>query len=156
MRFDTLIVNGTVVDGTGAPGFQADIAVRGRKIAAVSKTGRFYASRRSKVFHPEGCEHLANIQSQNLVEFVSRDEALSSGRRAGRGCQMVVPNKTEVPRPVQHAASRTGRYVSEAGTPQYHPEGCFHVKGKTDLTIFTDADEADLSGRTPARDCRIP
>jgi N-acyl-D-amino-acid deacylase len=35
--FDILIQNATVIDGTGAPGYPADLAVRGSKIAAVGK-----------------------------------------------------------------------------------------------------------------------
>ncbi len=35
--FDLVIKNGTVVDGTGAPGHQADVAIQGGKIAAVGK-----------------------------------------------------------------------------------------------------------------------
>ena len=118
-------------------------------------TGVFYASRRSRVFHPEGCVHLTRIKSQNLVQFVSREEALRTGRRAARGCDAVQrPQKTAAPTPIKHAASKTGRYVSENGSSLYHPEGCFHVKGKTSLRVFDDADEADLSGRTPAQECR--
>lgn len=35
--YDLLIVNGTVVDGSGAPGLPADVAVRGDSIAAIGK-----------------------------------------------------------------------------------------------------------------------
>jgi len=37
MAFDLVIRNGTVIDGTGAPGFEADVAVVGDRIAAIGK-----------------------------------------------------------------------------------------------------------------------
>ena len=37
MAHDLVIRNGTVIDGTGSPGFQADVAVEGEKIAAIGK-----------------------------------------------------------------------------------------------------------------------
>ena len=35
MRYDIIIRNGTIVDGTGQPSVQADIGVRGDRIVAV-------------------------------------------------------------------------------------------------------------------------
>jgi N-acyl-D-amino-acid deacylase len=37
MAHDLVIRNGMVIDGTGSPGFQADVAVEGEKIAAIGK-----------------------------------------------------------------------------------------------------------------------
>src|SRR5207247_8086265 len=37
MSYDLLIKNGTIVDGTGAPRFQGDVAITNGRIAAVGK-----------------------------------------------------------------------------------------------------------------------
>ena len=37
MAHDLVIKNGTVIDGTGSPGFTADVAVDGDKISAIGK-----------------------------------------------------------------------------------------------------------------------
>ena len=34
-RYDLILENGRIVDGTGAPWFRADLAIRGDRIAAV-------------------------------------------------------------------------------------------------------------------------
>ena len=39
MSFDLMVKNGTVVDGTGAPRFHADIGVTDGKIAEIGKLG---------------------------------------------------------------------------------------------------------------------
>src|SRR5713226_10644771 len=37
MAFDLVIRNGVVIDGTGKPRFEADVAVEGEKISAIGK-----------------------------------------------------------------------------------------------------------------------
>ena len=37
MAFDLVIRNGTVIDGTGTPGFDSDVAIENGKIAAIGK-----------------------------------------------------------------------------------------------------------------------
>lgn len=49
-EWDTLIVGGTVVDGTGAPGFRADVAITGSRIVRVSTVG----------LHPDGAERVVD------------------------------------------------------------------------------------------------
>ena len=51
MAYDLLIKNGTVIDGTGAPRFQADVAVKDGMIAEIGKLGGAAA----KVIDAAGC-----------------------------------------------------------------------------------------------------
>ncbi len=50
-EFDTVIRGGTVVDGTGVPGFTADVAIRGGRIAEI---GRVDAVRADRVLDADG------------------------------------------------------------------------------------------------------
>jgi N-acyl-D-amino-acid deacylase len=45
-RYDILITNGTVIDGTGAPGYRADVAITGDRVVAVSRTALARANAR--------------------------------------------------------------------------------------------------------------
>jgi len=44
--FDTLILNGTIVDGTGKPGYRGDVGIRGKRIEAVGELGKAEARER--------------------------------------------------------------------------------------------------------------
>ena len=50
-KFDTVIKNGTIIDGTGLPRFKGDIAIRGGKIA---KIGRVNVADAAEVIDAEG------------------------------------------------------------------------------------------------------
>ena len=39
-QYDLFIKNGLVIDGSGRPGYRADIAIKGDRIAAIGKLGR--------------------------------------------------------------------------------------------------------------------
>ncbi len=54
MAHDLVIRNGMVIDGTGSPAYEADVAVEGGKIAAIGKQlsgGRKEIDARGKVVH---------------------------------------------------------------------------------------------------------
>ena len=46
MPFDTVILNGTVVDGTGASRYEADVGISGGRIEAIGALGHAEAERR--------------------------------------------------------------------------------------------------------------
>ena len=46
MAFDTLILNGTVVDGSGAPRYKGDIGISNGRIEAIGALGDAEAARR--------------------------------------------------------------------------------------------------------------
>ena len=55
MAFDLVVRNGLVIDGTGSPGFEADVAVEGEKISAIGKhlgPGKKEIEARGKVTAP--------------------------------------------------------------------------------------------------------
>jgi hypothetical protein len=54
--------------------------------SAAATTQTYIASKSSKIFHLSSCTAAKTISSGNLVTFVSRDEALGSGRRPCKKC----------------------------------------------------------------------
>ena len=48
MTFDTLLLNGIIVDGTGGPPQRADVGVTADRISAIGSLGTAEAERRSE------------------------------------------------------------------------------------------------------------
>ena len=55
---------------------------------AADTAGAVYASRRSKVYHPAGCSHLANIKEENRVEYSSAADAEAAGLHSAANCHV--------------------------------------------------------------------
>jgi len=83
-RYDILIQGGTVVDGTGAPGFRADVAIVGDRIAAVSRAGidaseaRTVIDATGRVVSPGFIDNHAHIQT-TIHEYPLAENFLRQG-----------------------------------------------------------------------------
>jgi N-acyl-D-amino-acid deacylase len=64
--FDILIQNGQVIDGSGAPGYRADVAVQGNRIAGI---GELDSDRAEKVIDAAGC-----VVTPGLVDMHSHTD----------------------------------------------------------------------------------
>ena len=77
MAHDIIIRGGTVVDGTGAAGFMADVAVDGDRITAVGDlTGQWRVDRR---FEPELAIASARMLRDRWAAAVDRAKGWESG-----------------------------------------------------------------------------
>ena len=75
---DLVIRNGHVIDGTGAPGFAADIAIDGRKIAQVGKVeqvGREEIDARGQIVAPGFVDIHTHYDGQASWVLISRPRA---------------------------------------------------------------------------------
>jgi N-acyl-D-amino-acid deacylase len=80
MEIDLLIRNGRVVDGTGNPWFQADVAVRGDRIVAVAPPGRIEPRNAREVVDASGCvvsPGFIDIQSHSIYPLMRDGRSLS-------------------------------------------------------------------------------
>lgn len=68
--YDLLITGGTVLDGTGAPGFRADVAVTGDRIALVSRSA-IPRARAARVINAAG-----RVVSPGFIDIHAHDEAI--------------------------------------------------------------------------------
>lgn len=80
MLFDTLIVGGRLVDGTGNPWRYADVALRGERIAAVEPAGRIAHAQAGEVVDATGmvvCPGFIDIQSHSIQTLMRDGRSLS-------------------------------------------------------------------------------
>ncbi len=66
--FDIVIKNGTIVDGGGAPGFKADVGIRGDRIASV---GNLQAAKATRVIDARGM-----IVAPGFIDMLGQSETL--------------------------------------------------------------------------------
>ena len=72
MAYDLVIRGGTVVDGSGQPGYRADVGVTAGKIAAIGKITE------------RGAEEIDGVLPRRLFAGQPRERAHRRDRRAGR------------------------------------------------------------------------
>ena len=91
MRFDLFITGGTVVDGTGAPGFRADVGVIGKKIAAIGDlqdaTGKRVIDATGLVVSPGFIDVHAHSDGALLI-----DGQHANGIRQGVTTEIIAPD----------------------------------------------------------------
>ncbi len=78
--FDTLIVGGRIVNGTGSPWFYGDVALTGDRITAIAPPGLLPRENAARVVDATGkivCPGFIDIQSHSLLPLYSDGRAIS-------------------------------------------------------------------------------
>lgn len=79
-RFDTLIVNGKIVDGSGNPWFYGDLAITGDRIAAIAGPGALTRTDAAQVIDATDlvvCPGFIDIQSHSILPLMIDGRCLS-------------------------------------------------------------------------------
>ncbi len=74
--------------GSGSSASQKKTAASKEEKAnpAALPSGRYYASKKSNVYHVRTCRYINQINDSNLISFSSKEEAISKGYRACKVC----------------------------------------------------------------------
>ena len=116
--YDVLIQDAKVVDGTGNPWFSADVATKGKRIAAVAPTGRISPDQAKEVIPAEGlvvCPGFIDIQSHSITPL------MIDGRSLGKITQGVTTEiMGEAWTPAPYGGKVTTPVLSWFGQPDPH------------------------------------
>ena len=91
MHFDLLIINGTVYDGTGAPGDRSDVGIEGKRVTA---TGDLSAATASRVIDATGLAvtpGFIDVHSHADAALL-RDGQHANGIRQGITTEIIAPD----------------------------------------------------------------
>ncbi len=79
--YDVLITGGTVIDGTGAPGVVADVAIEGDRIAAIGDLGGASAARRIDAAGHVVAPGFIDTHAHSEISLVARPDAPAKTRQ---------------------------------------------------------------------------
>ena len=91
MHFDLLIINGTVFDGTGAPGVRADVGIDGRRVSEVSDLRDATATRVIDAIGMSVTPGFIDVHSHADAELL-RNGQHASGIRQGVTTEVIAPD----------------------------------------------------------------
>jgi competence protein ComEC len=133
---------------------------------------QYAASKKSKVFHKISCPHAETIKEDNLIFFMTLEEAFATGRR---GCKNCNPEKSatgddasSLPEEVKQnpalkleiilkpAIEDSYLYVASKKSKVFHKISCEHVATtkEDNLIYFQSLEEAEKSGRRGCKNCK--
>ena len=122
MNFDTLILGGTVFDGTGAPGRRADVGIVGEKIAAIGDLSDAAAAltidASGKVVTP-GFIEMHSHADQTVLGYPTMDSMLHQGITTFVGCMC---GQSIAPIGKYWLANQAMRDIFDALTPKLYAD----------------------------------
>ena len=153
MGFDVIIRGGTVVDGTGKPGFKADIGIGGKRIAAMGDLSAS-ASENAKTINAEGF-HVSpgfiDVHSHADGALLS-DGQHASGIRQGVTTEIIAPDGLTLA-PLSPENYRMYRWYMSGilGLPPEHLDMSSIEAARANYDRKTSCNVATFAGHGPIR-----